>query len=85
MLERLRLLGATTLIPGHGPVGDAATLDEMEDCLRALVTAAGDRAMEPGEPRSSIPERFEAWGGAARWSEAVGLVASRLQPSGAAR
>lgn len=85
VLERLRLLGATTLLPGHGPVGDAATLDEMEDCLRALVAAAGDLAMEPGEPRSSIPERFEAWGGAARWSEAVGLVASRLQPSGAAR
>lgn len=78
VLARLRALGAATLLPGHGAVGDAATLDEMEDCLRALVVAAGELAREPGAPAPKIPERFEVWGGAARWSDIVGLVAARL-------
>jgi cyclase len=77
VLARLRVLGAATLLPGHGEVGDAATLDDMVDCLEALLAGAGALAADPEAPALAIPERFRAWGGAQRWPELVGLVASR--------
>ncbi|MGD0863414.1 MAG: MBL fold metallo-hydrolase [Candidatus Limnocylindrales bacterium] len=77
VLARLRVLGAATLVPGHGEVGDAATIDDMDDCLRALLAGADALAQDPGASASQVPERFRAWGGAQRWPELVGLVASR--------
>jgi hypothetical protein len=76
-LAQLRLLGAATLLPGHGDVGDAATLDDMVDCLEALLAGADTLAPDPEAPAPAIPERFRAWGGAQRWPELVALVASR--------
>lgn len=77
VLARLRVLGAATLLPGHGEVGDAATLDDMVDCLEALLAGADTLAPDPEAPAPAIPDRFRAWGGAQRWPELVGLVASR--------
>ena len=77
VLAQLRLLGAATLLPGHGDVGDAATLDDMVDCLEALLAGADTLAPDPEAPAPAIPERFRAWGGAQRWPELVALVASR--------
>lgn len=39
-LARLRALGATTVVPGHGPVGGAELLDETESYLRWLLERA---------------------------------------------
>jgi glyoxylase-like metal-dependent hydrolase (beta-lactamase superfamily II) len=77
VLARLRVLGAATLLPGHGEVGDAATIDDMVDCLGALLAGAGALAHDPEALAPDAPERFRAWGGAQRWPELVGLVASR--------
>jgi hypothetical protein len=63
VLARLRLLAAATLLPGHGEVGDAATLDDMVDCLEALLAGAGAFAPDSEAPTLAIPERFRAWGG----------------------
>ena len=77
VLAPLRVLGAATLLPGHGEVGDAATIDDMVDCLSALLAGADALAHDPGAPAPDVPERFRAWGGAQRWPELVGLLASR--------
>jgi hypothetical protein len=58
-------------------VGDAATIDDMVDCLSALLAGADALAHDPGAPAPGVPERFSAWGGAQRWPELVGLVAPR--------
>jgi glyoxylase-like metal-dependent hydrolase (beta-lactamase superfamily II) len=77
VLARLRALGAATVLTGHGEVGDAATIDEMEVCLSALLADANAIAQDPGAPAPAVPERLRAWRGAQRWPELVALVASR--------
>ncbi len=77
VLARLRVLGAATVLPGHGEVGDAATIEEMDDCLGALLAGADALAQDPGAPAPQVPERFHTWRGAQRWPELVALVASR--------
>ncbi|GGU59542.1 MBL fold metallo-hydrolase [Streptomyces lavendofoliae] len=39
-LDRMRALGARTVVPGHGPVGGPELLDETEDYLRWLQSLA---------------------------------------------
>jgi len=77
VLARLRALDAATVLPGHGEVGDAATIDDMDDCLGALLAGADALAHDPEAPAPGVPERFRAWRGAQRWPELVALVASR--------
>jgi glyoxylase-like metal-dependent hydrolase (beta-lactamase superfamily II) len=77
VLARLRALGAATLLPGHGEVGDAATIDDMVDCLAALLAGADALAHDPEALARDVPERFRAWGGAQRWRELVAQVASQ--------
>jgi len=77
VLTRLRVLEAATLLPGHGEVGNAATIDDMDDCLGALLADADALAQDPGAPAPQVPERFRAWRGGQRWAELVALVASR--------
>jgi len=81
VLARLRGLGAATLVPGHGEVGDAATIDDMDDCLGALLADANVLVRDHGAPPPTAPEQFGAWRGAQRWPELAALVASqREQP-----
>jgi hypothetical protein len=49
----------------------------MDDCLGALLAGADALAQDPEAPAPGVPARFRAWGGAGRWPELVGLVASR--------
>lgn len=87
VLARLRVLEAATLLPGHGEVGDAETIDDMDACLGALLADADAMAQDPRAPDPQVPERFRSWGRAQRWPELVALVASRraqapLEPNG---
>ena len=77
VLARLRALDVAKLVPGHGDVGDAATIEDMDECLGELLAGADRLAHDPGAPVTGVPERFRAWRGAQRWPELVTLVASR--------
>jgi glyoxylase-like metal-dependent hydrolase (beta-lactamase superfamily II) len=79
-LGRLRTLKAAILIPGHGNVGDARTIDEMADCLGTLVANADALAGRNGPVAARPPERFRSWREAGRWAELVRAVAtSKIQ------
>ena len=83
VLGTLRGLGAATVLPGHGEVGDGSALQEMESILRAMLAAALEAVAEPASPAAPIPTAFADWRGAARWNEVVGQVAAQLRTSGA--
>jgi cyclase len=46
---------ADTIVPGHGPVGGAAEIADLQGYLRACVAAAGD-------PARIAPGPWDAWG-----------------------
>ncbi|MEU3771865.1 MBL fold metallo-hydrolase [Streptomyces sp. NPDC032472] len=52
-LQRLRDLGATTLVPGHGPVGGPGLLDANEAYLRWLQDLAAQGAAAGASPREA--------------------------------
>ncbi|MEW2417985.1 MBL fold metallo-hydrolase [Streptomyces sp. NPDC046866] len=52
-LQRLRALGATTLVPGHGPVGGPELLDANESYLRWLQDLAAQGAAAGASPREA--------------------------------
>ncbi|MEU6862304.1 MBL fold metallo-hydrolase [Streptomyces sp. NPDC046876] len=52
-LQRLRALGATTLVPGHGPVGGPGLLDANEAYLRWLQDLAAQGAAAGASPREA--------------------------------
>ena len=83
-LDRLRGFGARTLVPGHGGLGDASTIDAMEACLRALISGAQAFAASGEVP--AAPEEFASWSGMERFGEMVKLVAAKSGqvPAGAA-
>jgi cyclase len=78
VLATLRGLGAATLLPGHGAVGDSSTMDAMEAVLGSLLAAALETMADPAAPVPPIPARFSDWGGAARWPDVVRQLASQL-------
>jgi cyclase len=78
VLARLRTLRPATVLPGHGQVGDAATIDSMEAMLSALLAAGLETMSEPGSAAPAIPARFADWGGAARWPDVVRQVVAQL-------
>jgi cyclase len=64
-LDRLRGLGARTIVPGHGPVSDASVIDDVASYLE-LVLDAARRGMAAGvEPLEVAREldlgRFAEW------------------------
>lgn len=75
VLERLTGLGAATVIPGHGEVGQALAITEMAGYigdLLGLVEAAV--AAAPGVapedlPAPEIPERYRTWGWSEGWKD----------------
>jgi cyclase len=48
---------ATTIVPGHGPVGGAAEVRDLQGYLRACVTAEGDVDAIPSGPWDGWVER----------------------------
>lgn len=73
-LERLRALGATTIVPGHGAVCGGEVIDDVEAYLRFVQDAARrgfDAGVEPLEAARSVdPGRF------AEWADSERLVAN---------
>lgn len=64
-LAALRDLKPRTLVPGHGPAGDARLIEGVEDYLRALEQRL-IRLLDEGVPLSEVAERaelpaYQAW------------------------
>jgi glyoxylase-like metal-dependent hydrolase (beta-lactamase superfamily II) len=66
-LADLRALDPDVVVPGHGPVTTAGTLDELRDYLLRL-TAAGEAAAREGATVDDALAQFDA-GPAAEWLE----------------
>ncbi|MDX1690260.1 MAG: MBL fold metallo-hydrolase [Acidimicrobiia bacterium] len=78
VVASLRERGVTTVVPGHGDVTDASSLDAMEHYLRdvaGLVEAVRAGDAEPDEV--DAPEGFEDWTGIDRLRTGVRIVAGR--------
>lgn len=64
-LVQVRKLQAGIFVPGHGPVGQAASLDELDEyinTLRALVCDAIHRGATEAEiEKIGIPGKFQSW------------------------
>jgi len=65
ILSEVRGLRPGTVVPGHGPVGDARDIDRVDRYLRDLIRLVS-KAVEDGTPIGSlsIPERYRSWSGA---------------------
>ncbi|MEV7415710.1 MBL fold metallo-hydrolase [Streptomyces sp. NPDC089919] len=73
-LERLRELGARTVVPGHGPVTDASAYDDMERYLR-FVGALAEAGRAAGRTPLEAARRADL-GKFASWRESERLVAN---------
>ncbi|MGD8280740.1 MAG: MBL fold metallo-hydrolase [Gemmatimonadota bacterium] len=65
-VQVLRLMGATTYVPGHGPLADAAAIDgymTLLDSVEEAARAATERGMSAEEAGTeySLPAGFEDW------------------------
>jgi cyclase len=76
VLGRLGELGAATVIPGHGEVGEGTAVGEMADYMRdllglieAAVAAGGPGAKPEDLPVPDIPERWRGWGWGEGWQD----------------
>ena len=69
-LETIRALGAEMLVPGHGPLGGPAMIDEVADYLRFVQATARQGVAAGVEPLALAREtdlgRFAAWHDAER-------------------
>jgi hypothetical protein len=65
ILAQVRMLQARIFVPGHGPVGQAAHLDQLDDyidTLRELVREAIHKgATEADIEKIGIPGKFQSW------------------------
>jgi glyoxylase-like metal-dependent hydrolase (beta-lactamase superfamily II) len=85
----LRTLRATTYVPGHGPIADAAELDRYQDLLDD-VEAAARRALERGASAEEagaayrLPDAVGAWTlfNPEYFSRAIGAWMKELGASG---
>lgn len=81
ILDRIEALDATTLVPGHGPVGSAKDLGIMRDYVRALEKAAVEARRSGHGPteaaQAPIPPAFEAMKWRAFWRENLEFFARR--------
>jgi cyclase len=70
ILDRIEMLDAHTLIPGHGPVAGPEALTPLRDYLEALLEL-GDEA----------PDRFAEWGQPEMWERNITALRERAQPA----
>ncbi len=61
-LTTLRTLKATVIVPGHGPVGAAALIDEQERYLAGVEQVAADTKARHAKPEdATVPPAFATW------------------------
>jgi cyclase len=68
ILDRIEMLDAHTLVPGHGPVAGPEALAPLRDYLDALL-----------ELRDNAPARFAGWGQPEMWARNVTALRERAQ------
>jgi cyclase len=73
MLRRIRALGVTSAVPGHGPVGDRSDIQRLESYLRSLDRTARS-TLRAGRPAKElrgvpIPGEFRSWKFSAFYAE----------------
>ncbi|HET8976989.1 MAG TPA: MBL fold metallo-hydrolase [Solirubrobacteraceae bacterium] len=83
--DRITELGASVLVPGHGPVTDTSGVRDLQRYLRYVQTAAGERfaaGMSPGEAADDIDlADFSDWGDPERIAANVVAAYRELDPS----
>ncbi len=83
--DRILELGATTLVPGHGPVTDASGVRDVRRYLAYIADEAGRRfraGMDPAQAADDIDiSDFADWGDPERIAANVMAAYSELDPS----
>ena len=77
--DRIAALDVEVIVPGHGPIGTKAELQEMRDCL-ALVRRQARRSFLAGEPEKEAALKLNVGGYYAQWifPERLPLLIRRL-------
>ena len=83
--DRILELGATTLVPGHGPVTDSSGVRDVRRYLAYIAQEAGERfaaGMDPAEAANDIDiSDFADWGDPERIAANVMAAYRELDPS----
>jgi cyclase len=83
--DRILKLGATTLVPGHGPVTDASGVRDVRRYLAYIADQAGQRfraGMDPAQAANDIDiSDFADWGDPERIAANVMAAYRELDPS----
>lgn len=73
-LDRIRAARPRLIVPGHGPVTNERSLDELGDYLRTI----RELAAQDGTP--AIPDRFAQWGRPSRFAANLAVLRTPRAP-----